>query len=93
MLIVFMIISCSYPYIFVIRESCNQHPYQVSTSYTLWFSRYSLEKIFRSRSNQGHVMMLHTYNPQPISLPSKAVTSLEKRHQVFASIQIRVTTF
>ena len=43
-------------------------PYQVSTSYTLWFLRYSPDKIFKlkvttARSNQGQTMMLHTYNP------------------------------
>ena len=37
----------------------NQCPYQVSTSYTLRFLRYSLDKIFKlkvtmARSNQGH---------------------------------------
>ena len=104
----------------------NQSHYQVSTSYSLWFPRYSLDKIFKpkvttarskvksrsdhdvahlqpltnvpakyqlptpygcrditwtrfsnsrslwqgQRSNQGHTMTLHTYTPQPMSLPS-----------------------
>ena len=46
----------------------NQCPYQASTSYTLWFPRYCLDKIYRSRSlqqgqrsNQGQTMTLHTY--------------------------------
>ena len=52
----------------------NQCPYQVSTSYTLRFLRYSPNKILwvkvtTARSNQGHTMTLHTYAPQPMSLP------------------------
>ena len=50
----------------------------ISTSYTLQFPRYSLDKILRSRSlwqdqrsNQGHTMTLH--DPQPMSLPSSGV--------------------
>ena len=40
----------------------NQCPYQVSTSYTLWFPRNSSDKIFKLKistatSNQGHMMM------------------------------------
>ena len=55
-----------------------RHPkkctYQASTSYTLWFPRYSPDKILKvkvttARSNQGHTLTLHT-NPQPRSLPS-----------------------
>ena len=55
----------------------NQCPYQVSTSYTLRFPRYSPDKILKlkvtaARSNQGHTMMLHTYNPQPpTNVPTK----------------------
>ena len=41
------IISCSSPYIFVMRETRNQCPYQVSTSYTLRFPRYSPNTIFK----------------------------------------------
>ena len=46
----------------------NQCPYQVSTSYTLRFPRYSPNKILKvkvttARSNQGHTMTLHTYTP------------------------------
>ena len=46
----------------------NQCPYQVSTSYTLFFPRYSPDKIFKLkvsavRSNQGQTMTLHTYTP------------------------------
>ena len=53
----------------------NQCPYQVSTCYTLPFPRYSLDKILKvkvttTRSNQGHTMAVHTYNPPPMSLPS-----------------------
>ena len=53
----------------------NQYPYQVSTSYTLRFPRYSPNKILwgkvtTARSNQSHTMMLYTYNSQPTSLPS-----------------------
>ena len=53
----------------------NQCPYQLSTSYTLWFQRYCPDKILKvkvttERSNQGHTMTVHTYNPQPMSLPS-----------------------
>ena len=55
----------------------DQCPYQVSTSYILWFLRYSLDKISNSRllrqgqmSNQYQTMMLHTYPIQPMSLPS-----------------------
>ena len=54
----------------------NQCPYQVSTSYTLRFLRYSRTRFYGSRSlqqgqrsNQGHTMTLHTYAPQPMSLP------------------------
>ena len=48
--------------------SHNKYPYQVSTSYTLRFPRYSLDKIFKlkvttARSNQGHTRTLHTYTP------------------------------
>ena len=44
----------------------NQYPYQVSTSYTLQFPRYSPDKILEvkvttARSNQGQTMTLHTY--------------------------------
>ena len=46
----------------------NQCPHQISPSYALWFLRYSKDKIFkfkvttaRSKVNQGHTMMLHTY--------------------------------
>ena len=50
-------------------------PYQVTISYTLRFLRYSPDKILEvkvitERSKQGHTMMLHTYSPQPMSLPS-----------------------
>ena len=53
----------------------DQSPYQVSTSYTLRFLRHNPDKIFKLkvtavRANQGRTMMLHTYIPQPISLPS-----------------------
>ena len=49
----------------------NQYPYQISTSYMLWLPRYSPDKIFKvkvtlgqgQRSNQGHIMMLHTNSP------------------------------
>ena len=48
----------------------NQCSYQVSTSYTLQFPRYSPTRYYKSRSlrqgqrlNQGHIMTLHTYNP------------------------------
>ena len=48
----------------------HQFPYQVSTSYTLQFPRYSPGKIFKlkvttARSNQGHTMTLHTYTHPP----------------------------
>ena len=51
----------------------NQCPYQVSTSYTLRFQRYTADKILyikvsTARSNQGHTMMLHTYNQCPYQL-------------------------
>ena len=53
----------------------NQCPQQVLTSYTLQLLKYSTDKMFKlkvttARSNQGHTMMLHTYNPEPMSLPS-----------------------
>ena len=53
----------------------NQCPYQVSTSYTLQFLRHSPDKILQvevtmARSNQGHIMTLHTYTPLPMCLPS-----------------------
>ena len=55
----------------------NQCPYQVSTSCTLWFLRHSPENILKlnittakSKVNQGDTMTLHTYTPQPMSLPS-----------------------
>ena len=55
----------------------NQCPYQASTFYTLWFPRYSLDKILYvkvttqdQRSNQGQTMTLHTYTPYSMSLPS-----------------------
>ena len=43
----------------------NQGPYQVLTSYTLWFLRYNPDMIFKlnvtmERSNQGHTMKLPT---------------------------------
>ena len=46
----------------------GQRTYQVSTSYTLRFLRYSPDKIFKlkvttERSNQGQTMTLHTYTP------------------------------
>ena len=51
--------------------------YQVSTTNTLRFLKYSLDKILhvkvttaRSKVNKGHTMTLHTYNPQPMPLPS-----------------------
>ena len=48
---------------------------QVSTFYTLRNPRNSLDNILKlmlitARSNQGHTMMFHTYNPQSMSLPS-----------------------
>ena len=56
-------------------QPLNNIPCQVSTSYTLWLPRYSPDKIFKlkvttPRSNQGQTMTLHTYTPQPMSLPS-----------------------
>ena len=46
----------------------NQCPYQVSSSYNLWFPRYNPDNILQvkvttTRSNQGHTMTLHTYTP------------------------------
>ena len=46
----------------------QQCSFQVSTSYTLRFGRYSPDKIFKlkvatARSNQGHTMTLCTYTP------------------------------
>ena len=47
----------------------NLHPYQLSTFYTLFNPKNSQDKILkltvtmtRSKLNQGHTMMLHTYN-------------------------------
>ena len=55
----------------------NQCPYQVTTSHTLWFPRYSRTRFSNSRSlrhgqrsNQGQTMMLHTYTSSPMSLLS-----------------------
>ena len=51
-------------------QSPNQCLYQVSTSYTLQFLRYSPDTILKSRSlqqsqcsNQGYTMTLHIYTP------------------------------
>ena len=56
------------------RKHC---PYQVSTSYTLWFPRYCPTRFYMSRSleqgqrlNQGHTMTLHIYTHQLVYLPS-----------------------
>ena len=51
----------------------SQYPYQISTSYSLWFLRISADKILTfkvttAKSNQGHTMTVHTYTPQPMSL-------------------------
>ena len=49
--------------------------YQLPTPYGFWDRAQTI--FYRSRSlqpgqrlNQGHTMALHTYNPQPMSLPS-----------------------
>ena len=45
------------------------HPLtKLLTSYTLWFPKYSPDKILKvkvttARSNQSHIMTLHTYTP------------------------------
>ena len=70
-------------------------PYQVSTSYTLRFLRYSPYKIFKlkitmARSNQGQTMMLHTCNPpKPMSLPS--INFLHLHFLTVSEIQPRKT--
>ena len=64
----------------------NQCPYQVSTSYTLPFPRYSKLKVTAARSNQGHTMTLHTYTTQPMSLPS-----INFLHLMVSEIQPRQT--
>ena len=51
----------------------NQCPYEVSSFYTLQNSRARTR--FKNpghydKVNQGHTMTLHTYNPQPMYLPS-----------------------
>ena len=57
----------------------KQQTCQVSTSYTLWFPRYSLGKIFKlkvqqgQRLNESHTITIHTYNPN--QYPCQVVTS------------------
>ena len=43
-----------------------------STSYSLQFPRYSLDKIHygKVKGQIKVIMMLHTYNPLPVSLPT-----------------------
>ena len=76
----------------------NQYPYQLSTSYTLRFLRYSPDKIFKlkvttARSNQGHIIMLHTYTPEPMSLPSFNFLHLTfQRYSPDEILKVKVTT-
>ena len=54
--------------------SPSECPYQIATSYNLQFLIYIIRiRFYRSRSleqsersNQGHIMTSHTYNPQPM---------------------------
>ena len=69
-----MIIICSNPYIFVIRETLTNVPtkYQLPTPYSfrdIAWSRFYRSRSLRQgqRSNKCHTMTLHTYNPQPMS--------------------------
>ena len=55
----------------------KQCPYQVSTSYTLQFLRYSPDNLYRlrslqqgQRSNQGHIMTIAHLQP-PANVPTK----------------------
>ena len=42
--------------------------YELLTLYS--FRGIARTTFYRAGSNQGHTIVLHTYNPQPISLPS-----------------------
>ena len=49
-------------------QRLNQGHTMMLHTYTLWFPRYSPDKIFKlnvttARSNQSHTMTLHTYTP------------------------------
>ena len=79
------------------RYSTNQHPYQVSTSYTLKFLRYSPNKIFNlkvnmSRSNQGHTMMMHTYTTNKCPYQVSTSYSLQfLRYSPDKNLKVKVT--
>ena len=54
----------------------NHYPYQVSTFYTVQFSKYSPEQNLKvtittkdQRSHQGHTMILHIYTPNQCPPP------------------------
>ena len=76
----------------------NQCPYQVATSYTLRFLTYSLDKILkvtaitRSKVKSSNTMMLHTYNPQSISLPSINILHLVPEIQPGQDFMVKATT-
>ena len=74
---------------------------QVSASYTLRFHSYSPDKFFKTkvtmkdhRSNQGHTVMLHTYNPHPMSLHhvSTSYTLRFPRYSPDKIFKLNVTT-